>query len=320
MTQKLSAQQPLPQKQDLQASDFKNRFVRDLIWLLNQPSLCHCTVERWQIPTPSQDELLALDRNPAPLEHWLQQSPSKRLGHYVEQLWLFYLSYHKDITLLAHNKVIQGPKRTLGEFDLILKDKRDHQVWHIELAIKFYLGSQQAWGEDNRWSHWLGPNCKDTMDHKWHKLIQQQLTLGQRPDVIAQLEAEHLRPQQSASLTRGILFYPGEAPYKLISPAHINPEHTQGHWYYYSDWLNQTDESSRWFILKKPHWLALPIQPEWQIKEDIMAEMASQIARKQPIYLAEENGRRVFVVPEQWPDFHPLPWHYLYPEFERLDR
>ncbi len=90
----------------LNTDEFQNQTVRDLIWLLTSPALCHCTVEQWQIPNPHRDTLVQLEQDSGLLENFVGLNKPQRLGHYVEKLWLFYLSHHPDLQLLAHNQVV----------------------------------------------------------------------------------------------------------------------------------------------------------------------------------------------------------------------
>lgn len=343
----------------LNTNEFQNQSVRDLIWLLTSPALCHCTVEHWQLPTLHWDTLVQLEQDSGPLEDFVGLGKRQRLGHYVEKLWLFYLSQQPELQLLAHNQVVYDNKRTVGEFDLLLLDHRDNRIWHLELAIKYYLGLEQAWGAPKLWSHWLGPGCRDSLDHKWHKLRYQQLTLSQRPEaqqILTQLrqqfDLEDSLPVQSSSLTRGILFYPQKhillisdskeisAKNKLSAlptPNQTNNKHLAGQWLTWSRWLENADVRSDWLILKKPHWLALPYTPDWQDKNSISGRIEQELERG-PVYIVEksvqssdrkqgeeicdwkeEGIKRYFIVPEQWPNYLPLPWHQLHPEMPRLD-
>ena len=346
----------------LNTHEFQNQTVRDLIWLLTSPALCHCTVEQWQIPNLHRDTLVQLEQDSGLLEHFVGVDKPQRLGHYVEKLWQFYLCHHSDLQILSHNQIVYDKKRTVGEFDLLLLDHRDQQIWHLELAIKYYLGLEQAWGAPECWTHWLGPGCRDSLDHKWHKLRYQQLILSQRPESQAlltqlrqQYDLDDTIPLNSASLTRGVLFYPlaNNQNLSLPAPSQTEAAHARGHWCTVSHWLEHADNSSGWLILKKPHWLALPYAPKWQDKRSMTSIIQQELTRG-PVYIVEvsdkkqaeviseskaaetctwsdraacdwsneyqaEHIKRYFIVPDQWPHYMPLPWHQLHPGMPRLD-
>lgn len=320
---------------------FQHQAIRDLVWLLTTPRLCHCTAESWQIPAPHWDTLVQLDSDPRPIEAWLEGKKNTLLGHYHEQLWLFYFDLHPDLELLASNLIIQGENRTLGEFDVLLKDRRDGLIWHLELTIKFYLGTNFGWGKPDAWSHWLGVACLDSMEHKWQRLLTQQLKLGGQVEVRQWLEqyastaGQPLVPDRASALTRGYLFYPTQPSSHLPSPEMMNPDHLKGSWITLSQWLNnyQTDTKPEWRICRKPHWMASTAQPEWltgtSIAETLRHELISPVyeARgnksqlrkrdKRPqmgtegLLLERQSGERLFVVSDGWPGYIPLPWHRL---------
>lgn len=333
---------------------FQHQYIRDLAWLLASPALGHCTSERWQIPAVDMDTLAFIDQELIKTHPWdnpnqasipSQSSHSvckpdlpfstvpKRLGYYVESLWQFLFQQLPDTELLACNKVIYQNKRTLGELDIILHDKRDNQVWHLELAIKFYLKTLTGWGEQTQWTHWLGPGCIDSLDHKWHKLLLQQLRFSQKSDIREALKPQGLLPDKVSSLTRGILFYPGQTDCPCetqamtadksrpasAKPRLISPEHQTGEWLCFSHWQAIYPSDSGWLILKKPFWLALPAKPLWQEKRVLEAELSTAMQKQHPVLLAgADQQQRLFIVPDDWPQRQPLPWHYGRDQ-ERLD-
>ena len=321
----------------LRPETFRHQTVRDLVWLLTAPPMCHCTAESWQIPTPCKDTLVQLDRNPQPLLQWLARHPTRLLGHYHEQLWLFYFHLHPQLELIASNRIIQGETRTLGEFDVLLKDHRDGLIWHLELAVKFYLGTLSGWGEADQWSHWLGVACRDSMEHKWQRLIQQQLTLSRSPEVQACLQQQGLPvPQRASSLTRGCLFYPetelSDSP--LPAPKQMNPQHLKGRWLHLKQFEQhyKNDNRAQWRICSKPHWLAPVADAHWLSALQLIPLLSQQLAEpkagaepekknkrhnRRPqrgtegVLLEHRDGSRLFVVSNHWPGYQPLPWHRL---------
>lgn len=319
---------------------FQHQAIRDLVWLLTSPQLCHCTAESWQIPAPHWGTLVQLDSDPRPIDAWLTNKKTGLLGHYHEQLWLFYFHIHPELELLASNLIIQGKNRTLGEFDVLLRDTRDGLVWHLELAIKFYLGTESGWGQPNAWSHWLGVACQDSMEHKWQRLINQQLKLGEQPQVQQWLEqhapaaGQSLIPDRASALTRGYLFYPTQLRQPLPSPERMNPNHLKGSWITLSQWQEhyQKETEEKWRICRKPHWMAQPIMPEWISAPDItqilikeltapeIADQSNLSGKKRDrrpqmgtegLLLERRSGERLFVVSDGWPGYIPLPWHRL---------
>jgi len=108
-----------------------------------------------------------------------------------------------NLERIASNLPFRHQGRTLGELDLLVRDHLDGTLWHWELALKFYLGTEQAW---------FGPNSHDTLDRKARHLFDQQLPRSSMPEVRAQLAEQGWQPDGIALLSRGRLFYRQHTP------------------------------------------------------------------------------------------------------------
>ncbi|MGL6070381.1 DUF1853 family protein, partial [Craterilacuibacter sp.] len=122
--------------------------VRDLAFLLTCPPPLHfgppCPRARL-LGTDGHERLAALDRNPAPLLARIAALPRLRLGHYAEQLLLFWFQQAPHIELVAQGLALRDAAGiTLGEFDFLLR--LDGEPWHLETASKFYLQSAATGG------------------------------------------------------------------------------------------------------------------------------------------------------------------------------
>ena len=96
-----------------------------------------------------------------------------RLGKYVERLVSFEITQNFAYQIIAENIQIQQDKRTLGELDCILL--KNSKPIHLEIIYKFYLYDTSV-GE-NEIEHFIGPNRKDSLQEKLHKLLDKQLPL-----------------------------------------------------------------------------------------------------------------------------------------------
>ena len=106
-----------------------NRHVRDLTWCISGPDLYGNTNDSGfpsEIAPPAPDWFLELDQNPEPLLDWLERSDTKLLGSRFEALWHFYFLNHPDFSNQCLNLQVPGETRTLGEFDALLQDTRQH--------------------------------------------------------------------------------------------------------------------------------------------------------------------------------------------------
>ena len=157
-----------------QVFSLKHQAVRDLAWSVWGPdffSADHTCIEK---PSPFPLDwhwLQALDRQPEGLIHYLSAQNTRLLGTYFEALWQFFLSHHPCIQHYCFNVQVNDEKRTLGEFDCLVIDQRG-EVYHIELACKFYLQY-----DDQGNPLWIGPNCGDRLDIKYNKTYDKQLPL-----------------------------------------------------------------------------------------------------------------------------------------------
>ncbi|HLD68734.1 MAG TPA: DUF1853 family protein [Pseudomonas sp.] len=292
--------------------------VRDLAWTLLSPPLLEHTpwpqrhplqASGWvQAPGVLADWLLALDRTPDALSHWLSQGSIRRLGLYYERLWQFALRAAPGIELLAANLPIRLGGQTLGELDLLLRDAEG--VHHLELAIKLYLGPQQADGQDP--AQWLGPGSHDRLDLKLDHLSQHQLPLSARPEARAALDALNLGAVQAELWLGGYLFYPWPGPCEPPLGAH--PLHLRGRWLRQRDWpaFQRQSLPGRWQPIPRQTWLApARATPEqtWQAPqlEDWLAQLPLQAQAQLLVRLEEgregdwRETERLFLVADQWP-------------------
>ncbi|CAI3798129.1 hypothetical protein GLGCALEP_01897 [Pseudomonas sp. MM221] len=175
--------------------------VRDLAWALLSPPLLSappCPQRHplagslWAEQPPRLEQWLrALDEDDRPLQDWLAKLGSRRLGHYYERLWQFALGQAPGIELLAANLAIRDAGRTLGELDVVLRDRDG--VHHLELAIKLYLGPQGAGYDPHAW---LGPGCHDRLGTKLAHLAGHQLPMSKGAlsrEVLSQLGIDELQ-------------------------------------------------------------------------------------------------------------------------------
>ncbi|MDD5444156.1 MAG: DUF1853 family protein, partial [Pseudomonas fluorescens] len=214
--------------------------VRDLAWVMLAPPMLAQTPwpqrhplagSDWvQAPDRLERWLRTLDQDSSTLQHWLSMSRTRRLGLYYERLWQFAVQHAPGVELLAANLPIRRAGHTLGELDMLLRDREG--VHHLELAIKLYLGPQDGDGHDT--AQWLGPGCHDRLDRKLAHLAQHQLPISARPESRAALATLDIQQFDAHLWLGGYLLYPW--PGQAEPPHGAHPQHLRGRWLHQRDW------------------------------------------------------------------------------------
>ena len=289
--------------------------VRDLAWALLSPALLANTTPGqrhplqascWmQQPQQLADWLAQQDKDAGALHAWLAAKPVRRLGLYYERLWQFALHAAPDVEVVAANLPIRQNGQTLGELDLLLRDAEGEH--HLELAVKFYLGTDGSDAAD-----WLGPGSHDRLDLKLSHLTQHQLPLSARREARATLEELQLGDTRSAFWLGGYLFYPW--PGDCSSPRGAAPEHCRGNWLHQRDWdtFAATKPDARWQPLPRLAWLApalIKTGEAWPADTfQQWLKLLRPDAQAQLLVRLEEDHagdwrevERIFLVNDQWP-------------------
>jgi hypothetical protein len=292
--------------------------VRDLAWvLLSPPMLAEppapqrhplCASQWASHPGQMADWLRALDRDPSALLIWLEGSSIRRLGLYYERLWQFALNQAPGIELLAANLPIRQQGHTLGELDLLLRDATG--IYHLEFAVKFYLGPVDGDGLDP--AQWLGPGSEDRLDLKLDHLRRHQLPLSATPQALTELAARGIAEPSARLWLAGYLFFPW--------PGDCSPPRSaaglRGTWLYQRDWLVYlaNNDTGRWVILPRHAWLA-PTGAASVAQIGIDAEPQVLNFYPHPRLLARlvpdtqgywQEQERVFLMPDFWPKLAPI--------------
>ncbi len=295
-------------------NEFKNRCVRDLAWVIASPPLVSGVFERngqqtqwWTHEMCSQEftrclpALRILDQNPQALIAHLKSIKSKRLGFYFEGLIAFWLSeISPNFMLLARNiqlNEIAGDtqSRTIGEVDFIIKEVESGKLIHLEVAVKFYLGTPPY--EDPY--RWFGTNTHDQLGKKIEHLQhhQTQLLLKHPQQVDFTIDERHC-------LLKGRLFYPFATDQsKPLEPKGVADTHLRGCYYQHAD-SNDSNFFNKIVPLEKSEWLAELIDSDIADR-DILSTFTSENRARCYAVLKENQQRnieaeRIFYLPEDF--------------------
>ena len=280
----------------------KSRQHRDLQWILKSPPLVTNGAPKFVWPNDTWfSDLPSLPRSlnlPTP-----KHTHHFRLGHDFERLIEYRLTHQRCFDLVSANLQVQSDRRTVGEFDFLIKHNR--KIEHWEAAIKFYL----AFGDQENPYRWFGPNPSDSLGKKYGHLINHQLSLSAYPDSKDLLCDMNLRVEKILCFMKGRLFYPIEKFNNgdFIHPSIINPTHEKGWWLKINDFDSIFDKRCSYTVLEKAYWLS-PLRNDLKgesfetVSEKLINEKA-QLATL-VVVLDHDNNEisRGFVVSEKWLD------------------
>lgn len=218
-----------------------------------------------------------------------------RLGLLVEQFVFQCIKHQETVQLLASNLQVIENKKTIGELDCLVLDQ--NKYLHLEVVYKFYLYDDSIKG--NEIDKWIGPNRKDSLKQKLHKLKTQQLPLLRHPrseQLISQLGYEVGLFTQRVHF-KAQLFLPINFDKEKIKI--LNKECVVG-FYISLKQLLQLNQH-KFYMPRKLDWL---IEPHNNVPWFTSAELLSKITKEQNIkrsvlcWINDESGllKKAFIV------------------------
>jgi hypothetical protein len=221
------------------------------------------------------------------------------LGHYFEMLIGTLFCISPEIESTHKNVVVRDGKITLGEFDLLYK-KRGHW-YHLEMAIKFYLGTSDKTSSFN----WYGPGLRDNLGRKCALMNNHQLKLTKYDSANDVLRSLSINSVESEGLLLGSLFHPFvDWRSKLkITPSNVSRNHANGWWMFSSDFFSLAKTSHIHYLpLMKCDWITsaeIQTPPSKSNPRDIKHPKMVAVYKqgKQNQFYEVQRG---FIVPKGW--------------------
>ena len=215
-------------------------------------------------------------------------------GKKMESFFSHAIQQSKRYEMLAENVQIISDKVTLGELDFLLRDKETEQIFHVELACKFYLYHASRTGK-NEFSAWVGPNQNDFLDRKIEKLKTRQLPLLHHPECKKWLSNE-LKISDSSQILQQVHF-PANLflPYgKTDIPVDINTEAIKGFWLKPEELKDEVFELSQFYLPTKSDWLLPSTENvEWVNLHSALEQIEQMHQRKKSplVWIKSPEGR-----------------------------
>ena len=208
---------------------------------------------------PFAECLRELDTQPELLNRFLAEHPSGgRLGRHFENLLHYYLLKLACVDQLVMNLQVRDGKRTMGELDLVFRERAGESARHWEASVKFYICITDSDEESKLTSYFMGTLVEDRLDRKIRKLFNRQLTLPQTPQAASRLNELGLVAPQSRALLKGFFFYPSHTNWRARAlPPEVSASHTRGWWTTEAlSVIPQKDLDSRYIVLPFSRWFA----------------------------------------------------------------
>lgn len=178
-----------------------------------------------------------------------------RLGHQMESVFEQLISSSEDWEIIAKNVLVDRSKIRLGELDFIARNSETNQVYHIELAYKFYIVNPEISEPIHRL---MGPNKRDIFFTKLDKLKEKQFPLLYAPELNDRLQELQVKPdavkQQVCFKTQ--LFVPFEDTSVSIRP--LNKNCVEGKWIRFNDFNTKAFKTCKYYIPFKREWVIAP--------------------------------------------------------------
>lgn len=220
------------------------------------------------------------------------------LGKRVEYFFAFFVKQHASEVLVAQNLVISHGKRTMGEIDFLLLNKEKQEFTHVELVYKFYLFDPERGGD---LGPWIGPNRKDSLLRKLHRLEEHQFPLLYREEFREVAQNLNLPLDQILQKLcfKANLFVPPDMLNQKFSG--INNDCIQGFWIRIQDFQEKAYGAYYYHTPKKQFWTMDPQYCEdWYDFAEIEEQLCPLLqAKRSPLLwmkTADKEYQRFFIV------------------------
>lgn len=178
------------------------------------------------------------------------------LGKRMEDLFAAYITHFTSQEILLQNQQIIFHKETLGELDFLLKNSASGEISHVELIYKFYVYDPETGASEIE--HFIGPNKRDSLLKKLHRLQKRQFPMLFHPATRELLKSRGIDAENilQKMCFKASVFLPKQM--KQINFSEINPEAVAGYWISASEFTFKDYGKNAFFTPVKKFWPVLP--------------------------------------------------------------
>ncbi|NJY62588.1 DUF1853 family protein [Salinimicrobium sp. CDJ15-81-2] len=196
------------------------------------------------------------------------------LGKRMEHYFATYISHFTSEEVLAYNRQIIQDKLTLGELDFLLKDRASGAISHTELVYKFYLYDPASGSSELE--HLIGPNKRDSLNKKLHRLQKRQFPLLFHEATRNLLNELKISPEEVVQKMcfKASVFLPKQMDH--IAFRKINHDTISGYWIKAAEFTSEAYQENGFFIPDKIFWR---VNPERNTKWFSIKEIQPQLNR-----------------------------------------
>lgn len=185
-----------------------------------------------------------------------QLQKHKYLGKRAEFFMKSYLEQINNFHSVHHSLQVRDDKITLGELDFLFFDCNREKWIHLELICKFYVyrGNQNHTDIES----WIGPNLKDRLDYKVHKLKTHQLKICKSQQAKRLIESLNIDAEQIETniCYKAKLYLPLEDDGLQLT--HTNADCIQGKFYNFETFKAFKHSEMLFYIPQKREWVGQP--------------------------------------------------------------
>lgn len=224
----------------------------------------------------------------------------KFIGKRAELFLLEALNQSSQFEVITHSLQIFDHKKTLGEFDFLVRDLVSSEIFQIELVYKVYL-------YDAKLSNipeycWIGPNRRDRFQDKIHKLKHRQFPLLQHSK--AQLRLRDFNLDASAVLQKlcfkAMLFKPFQED--LPPFQHLSNLILAGEWISVEDFFQKDWKGHQFYLPQKLNWFNSPEIEQWFTWDEIQKDLKIYLASgRSPLLFVNSQSNKFKLFVANWP-------------------